>query len=257
MNNNYNLNNFDLAKTSYGKVKGMKFDLAVLPWGATEPHNYHLPYLTDGILSHRISIDALTLAMQKSDIKGMVLPPVLFGSQNPGQRELPFCIHSRYETQKAILTDIVASLNNQGVLKLVIVNGHGGNSFKNMIRDLAVDYPDFIIAIVDWFSIVPQTGFFEEKDDHAGEMETSVMMYYHPELVILNEAGDGASKPFAISSLNEKIAWIPRNWGKISNDTGVGNPKKSSAEKGELYAKAVAEKLGNLFVELGTKDIYL
>ena len=250
------MNGIDLAVTSYGKVKGKKYNLAILPWGATEPHNYHLPYLTDCILSHRISIDALTWAKQKSDIQGMVLPPVVMGSQNPGQRELPFCIHSRYETQKAILTDIVASLNRQGIFKLVIANGHGGNSFKNMIRDLSVDYPDFLIVLVDWFSIVPQTGFFEEKDDHAGEMETSLMMYYHPEWVSLNEAGDGAAKPFAIDSLNEKTAWIPRHWGKVSTDTGIGNPKKSSTEKGERYAKAIVEKLGQLFVDLILKDIY-
>jgi len=250
------MNGIDLTTTSYGKVKGEKYDLAVLPWGATEPHNYHLPYLTDSILSHRIAIDALSQALQISDIRGMVFPPISMGSQNPGQRELSFCIHSRYETQKAILTDIVASLNCQGIHKLVIINGHGGNSFKNMIRDLSVDYPDFLIAHADWFSIVPQAGFFENRDDHAGEMETSVMMYYHPEWVSLEDASEGTSKPFALPSLNEKIAWIPRHWGKISIDTGVGNPKKSSAEKGERYAKAVVEKLSRLFVELATKEVY-
>jgi len=250
------MSEIDLSTVSYGKVKDKKYDLVILPWGATEPHNYHLPYLTDSIISYRIAIDALTWAMQKAEIRGMVLPPVSMGSQNPGQRDMLFCIHSRYETQKAILTDIVASLHRQGIFKLVIANGHGGNSFKNMIRDLSVDYPDFLIALVDWFSIVPQAGFFEEKDDHAGEMETSLIMYYHPELVSLSEAGDGTSNPFALSSLNEKTAWIPRHWGKISIDTGVGNPKKSSPEKGEQYAKALIEKMGQLFIELSLKDIY-
>jgi len=250
------VNEIDLTKTSYGKVKGKKFDLAILPWGATEPHNYHLPYLTDTILSYCLSMDALAWAMQNSDIRGMVLPAIPMGSQNPGQRELPFCIHARYETQRAILTDIVASLHRQGISKLVITNGHGGNSFKNMIRDLSVDYPDCLVAVTDWFAIVHQPDFFEEKDDHAGEMETSLMMYYHPELVALSEAGDGAAKPFAIASLNDKTAWVPRYWTKVSIDTGIGNPKKATAEKGERYAKAIIEKLGKLFVELGSKEIY-
>lgn len=83
---------------------------------------------------------------------------------------------------KAILTDIVASLHYQGLCKLVIINGHGGNNFKNMIRDLAVDYPDFLIASTEWFTIVPPNNFFEEKDDR-GELETSVMLHYHPERV--------------------------------------------------------------------------
>jgi len=244
------VNPIDLSTVSYGKVKGKQYDLAILPWGATEPHNYHLPYLTDTIIAYRTSIDALEYAKQKSDVRGMVLPPIALGSQNPGQRDNPFCIHARYETQKAILTDIVASLHRQGIFKLVIVNGHGGNAFKNMIRDLSVDYPDFMVAIVDSFLVVPQEGYFEEPDDHAGEMETSVLMYYHPELVTLSEAGDGIAKPFAIPSLNEKIAWIPRHWTKTTSDTGIGNPKKATAEKGERYATAVVEKIGQLFVEL-------
>ena len=250
------MNETDLSITSYGKVKDKKYDLAILPWGSTEPHNYHLPYLTDSIISYHISIDALQWAMQQSGVRGMVLPAVTMGSQNPGQTELPFCFHARYETQKAILTDIVASLHRQGMKMLVLINGHGGNSFKNMIRDLAVEYPDFTIALVDWYAIVPQAGFFEEKDDHAGEMETSLMMYYHPEIVSLQEAGDGVSKPFALPTLQEKTAWIPRNWSKISADTGVGNPKNASAEKGKRYAKAIIEKIGQFFVEFITQDTY-
>ena len=40
----------DLTVSCYGKVKGVKYDVVILPWGATEPHNLHLPYLTDCIL---------------------------------------------------------------------------------------------------------------------------------------------------------------------------------------------------------------
>ena len=70
--------------------------------GATEPHNLHLPYLTDCILSHDIALDAAKLAKTHYGIRCMVMPYVIAGSQNPGQRELDFCIHYRYETQKAI-----------------------------------------------------------------------------------------------------------------------------------------------------------
>lgn len=246
----------DLSVSCYGKVKGLPYDLAVLPWGATEPHNFHLPYMTDCILSHDIALNAAEEAL-KQGVRCMILPPVPFGSQNPGQRELPFCIHACYETQRAILGDIVASLHTQGLRKLILVNGHGGNNFKNMLRDLSVDYPDFLIAVADWFGIVPPKEYFEESiDDHAGETETSVMMYYHPELVNLEEAGNGTSHPFAIPALNEKIAWVPRQWNKASVDTGIGNPKKSTAEKGERYVKAVVGKLTRLFVETGNKELY-
>lgn len=246
----------DLAVTCYGKVKPLKYDLVLLPWGATEPHNLHLPYLTDCILSHDIALDAAKLAKTHYGIRCMVMPYVTAGSQNPGQRELDFCIHYRYETQKAILSDLVASLYAQGYRKMVIINGHGGNTFKSMIRDLSLDYPDFLIASSEWFAFIPAKEYFDEPGDHADELETSVMMHYHPELVNLDEAGDGNYKKFASQMLNEKVAWIPRNWQNVSQDTGIGNPKKASAGKGKKYAEAVVAKYASLFEELVHKELY-
>lgn len=247
----------DLTVSSYGSVKGINYDVTILPWGATEPHNLHLPYLTDCMIPHDIAVDAAALVLKQSGIRCMVMPPVMFGSHNPGQKELPFCIHTRYSTQQAILEDIVSSLYVQGVRKLIILNGHGGNSFKGMIRDLAHCYPDFLIISAEWFTMVPSKDYFEaEIDDHAGESETSVMMYYHPALVNLNEAGSGDSVLFNIASLNEKIAWTPRHWNKSTMDTGVGNPKKATAEKGERYSKAVIQKLAKLLTEVATHNLY-
>ena len=68
--------------------------------GRTEPHNYHLPYLTDCILSHDIAVDAAQRLLDVHGLHAMVMPPITMGSQNPGQRALPFCVHTRYETQK-------------------------------------------------------------------------------------------------------------------------------------------------------------
>lgn len=246
----------DLSVSCYGKVKDIVYDIVALPWGATEPHNLHLPYLTDCILSHRLAIEAALIAKQKYNVNCMVMPPINMGSQNPGQRELPFCIHARYETQKAILTDIVSSLYVQGIRKLVVINGHGGNTFKSMIRDLSVDYPDFLIASSEWYTVLKAKVYFENPGDHADELETSVMMHYHPELVNLDEAGKGDFKTFAIQSLNEKVAWIPRNWKKISEDTGVGDPGKASAEKGKRFAEAVADKYAKFFGELAHQELY-
>jgi creatinine amidohydrolase len=58
-------------------------------------------------------------------------------------------VHTRSETQKAILTDIVTSLHGQGFRKLVIINGHGGNTFKPYIRDLTMAFPDFRLVVAD------------------------------------------------------------------------------------------------------------
>lgn len=247
---------FDLSVSAYGVTKELTYDLVLLPWGATEPHNLHLPYLTDSILAHDVALDAALRAWQRYGVRCMVMPPVSLGSQNPGQRELSFCVHTRYETQKAVLTDIVASLHAQGMRRLVIVNGHGGNCFKNMIRDLSVDYPDFLIAVSEWFAVLPVRDYFDQPGDHADEVETSVMMHYHPELVDLSEAGSGAYKPFAVPALREKVAWIPRNWQRVSQDTGIGNPALSTAEKGKRFAEAVADKYAELFAGLVQGSIY-
>lgn len=244
----------DLTKLTWGEVKENNYEVAVLPWGAIEPHNYHLPYLTDAYLSHSISLASAKLAFEKANKLCMVMPPIYLGSQNPGQWDMPFCIHTNYETQKAILTDIVTSLRIQGIHKLLIVNGHGGNTFKSMIRDLAVKMPDFFILAADWFGIVPKEDYFEaEIDDHAGEQETSVLMHFHPELVKLEKAGKGTPKPWKIQSLNDKTAWAPRNWQQTTDDTGIGNPEKSTAEKGEKYAEEVTKRLAKLLIELADR----
>lgn len=240
----------DLAVSNYGKVKTLAYDMVLLPWGATEPHNLHLPYLTDCILSHDIAVDVAHKALDLYGLRCMVMPYVTAGSQNPGQRELPFCIHYRYETQKAILTDIVSSLYVQGHRHMLIINRHGGNTFKNMIRDLSIDSPDFVIACSEWYTFVPKADYFEQPGDHADEVETSVMMHYHPELVDLSEAGDGASRNFTSQMLREKVAWIPRHWQQVSSDTGIGNPRSASAEKGVCYTVAVVERYAQLVKEL-------
>lgn len=247
---------FDLNQARYYDTIDQAYDYAVLPWGATEPHNYHLPYMTDCLLAHHISLDTVLKAHETDGIIGMVLPYVPFGSQNPGQLDMPFCLHANYQTQYAILKDVVASLIRQGLNKLFIVNGHGGNSFKNMVRDLAVDYPDFLVIVVNWFGIEPQEPYFDIKDDHAGEQETSVLMYYRPEMVDLSIAGEGKYIPFKAQTLNEGIGWTPRNWRRVSPDTGTANPKHSTAEKGERYAKAVVEKIARLFVEVVKGELY-
>lgn len=233
----------DLSVSTYGVARQFKYDVAILPWGATEPHNLHLPYMTDCILSQAVALDAAERALRQYGVRCMVLPPVAMGSQNPGQRDLPFCIHYRYETQFSILKDIVASLHHQGIRRLLIVNGHGGNSFKQMIRDLSlVTHPSSImIASAEWFKMATAKDFFEQPGDHADEIETSVMMHYHPELVRLEEAGEGKARSFVIEALREGKVWMPRHWTLVTDDTGIGNPALSTAEKGRRFADACAD----------------
>ena len=247
----------DLSVSNYGTARRSSYDIAILPWGATEPHNLHLPYLTDAILSHDIAVDAAREADRRYGIRAMVMPAMPLGAQNPGQRELPFCVHYRYDTQRAVLTDIVASLHHQSMRRLLIVNGHGGNSFKNMIRDLSVDIPDMLIATSEWFKVCPPKEYFDAPSDHADELETSVMMHYHPELVDLSEAGSGTAGGFAPATLREGVAWVPRNWSRVSKDTGIGSPAAATAEKGARFAAAVVARYAELLRDLCLDDLYM
>ena len=240
----------DLSRTTYGEVKGTSYDVAVLPWGATEPHNGHLPYLTDCILSHDVAVDAARLAWERAGVRTMVLPPVALGSQNPGQRELPFCLHFRQQTQQAVLTDIVSSLYCQGLRRLLIVNGHGGNTFKGFIRDLAADFSDMFILVSNWYAVLPAKDYLDIPGDHADELETSAMLHYHPELVRMELAGEGKAHAFTLSSLRDKTAWLPRHWNLVSDDTGIGDPRAATAEKGRRLTHDVAERYATLLVEL-------
>lgn len=246
---------FILEETNWKQVKSEKYEVAVLPWGATEPHNYHLPYGTDSLETAKIAAEAAGKAWKKGS-KIMVLPTIPLGVQNPGQIDLPFCLHTKPSTQTIIFKDIVEALYNQGIRKLILMNGHGGNDFKPMIREIQPQFPEMLISLVEWFKILDLSKYFEEDGDHAGEMETSVIMHYFPHLVLpLDEAGEGIAKSPKLESLKNKTAWIPRQWNKVSEDTGVGNPKNASAEKGKKYLADLTTKIGEFFVEMTECDL--
>jgi creatinine amidohydrolase len=134
-----------LEQTNWKQVKYEKYQVAVLPWGATEPHNYHMPYGTDSLETAKIAEEAAEKAWKKG-VKIMVLPTIPFGVQNPGQINLPFCLHTKPSTQTLIFKDIVEALYKQGIRKLVLMNGHGGNDFKPMIREIQPQFPEMLIS---------------------------------------------------------------------------------------------------------------
>ena len=92
--------------------------------------------------------------------------------------------------------------------------------------------------------------------DHADEMETSLMMYLKPDLVKpLSEAGVGYERKSKIEAMQEGWLWAERPWSKISADTGVGDPKAATSEKGRLFFEAVTTKLAAMYVEVCQADM--
>ena len=242
-----------LAETNWKAVDATTYHVAVLPWGATEAHNFHLPYGTDTYQAAHVAAEAARVAWERG-ARVMVLPAIPFGVQT-GQLDIRFCINLNPSTQAAILADIVHTLDMQGVRKLVVINAHGGNDFRQMVRELQPRTKVFI-ALVDWWKLGKPAEHFDVPGDHAGELETSAMLYLTPELVLpLSDAGPGRERKANIAALREKWAWAPRPWTQISSDTGVGDPSRATAEKGRGHLAAVAEQIGGFLVELAAADI--
>lgn len=238
-----------LARNHWKYVKEKKYELAILPWGATEAHNYHLPYGTDIFEAETLAAESARLANSRG-ANTVVLPPIPFGV-NTGQHDIKLDINLNPSTQMIILDDIIASLERHGINKLVVMNAHGGNDFRQMLRELGLKYPAMWLFQANFYQIPLPEKLFEEPDDHAGEMETSLMLYLFPDLVLpLSEAGDGASRKINIEALQQKWAWTEREWSKVTRDTGVGNPHKATAEKGERYFRFVTGQIADMLVQV-------
>lgn len=250
---NYSARPYILAENTWKTVKETKYEAAILPWGACEAHNYHLPYGTDILEADHVAAESARVAWEQGG-KVVVLPTIPFGV-NTGQFDVKLDMNMNPSTQMAVLRDVVDVLNRQEIYKLIILNSHGGNDFKTMIRELGLQFPKMFLCSCNWYQAVDQKEFFENKDDHAGEMETSVIMHLTPHLVRpLSEAGDGAAKKFRIAAMREGWGWAERKWLQVTKDTGVGDPRKAAADKGSRYFKAVTEKVGNFFLEVARAD---
>ncbi len=242
-----------LAEANWESLKDFRYDLAVLPWGATEAHNLHLPYSADIIESDHISAEAARIAWEKG-AKVVVLPTVPFGV-NTGQRDIYLDINLNPSTQLAILADIITVLNHQGLRKLLIINSHGGNDFKPLLRELGSRFPDIFLSFANWYQALDRKKYFDDPGDHADEMETSLLLYLRPELVLPREKwGEGRERKNRIGAFREGWAWTERRWPMVTDDTGIGNPQHATREKGERYFRDLTEKIADLIVELAMAD---
>ncbi len=241
-----------LNELTWKTVREARYEVAVLPWGATEAHNFHLPYSTDNVETEKIAALAAERAWQQG-AKVVVLPVVPFGV-NTGQLDIPLCINMNPSTQALVLRDVATALAGQGIPKLVILNGHGGNDFRQMIRELQPQIGLFA-CVINWYKVVDPKTIFTDLGDHAGELETSVMLHVAPDVVRpVSEAGSGKAKAFKIAGFREGWAWAPRQWRQVTGDTGVGNPAQATVEKGQRYVEAVTGKIGDFLAALARAD---
>src|SRR5207245_8096657 len=105
-------------------------------------------------------------------------------------------------------------------------------------------------SICDWRlmqkDVYPQ--IFDQPGEHADEVETSLGLAFFPELVHLELADDGAARPSRFDALNRNWINITRPWHLVSANTGLGDPRAASADKGRRLMDVIVERLATFLV---------
>ena len=243
-----------LGELTYAELKENRPEVAVLPFGATEPHNLHLPYATDVIEADAIGA-AICEAAHRRGAKVVCLPTVPYGSET-NQQAFPLAMNLNPSTLLSILGDLVKSLEVSGVHKCVVLNGHGGNEFKGHLREL-FGKTRVQLFLCNWDAVGKECygEVFEHADDHAGEMETSMILHLRPELVHLERADDGAARRSRFEAVREGWVEITRPWHLLTTNTGVGNPHQATADKGRRWLELLKERLSGFLLELSNAEL--
>lgn len=244
-----------LAETNFAHVRECDYQVAVLPMGATEPHNLHLPYGTDTLQAVTIG-EHVCEAAWEAGAKVVLLPAIPYGTET-NQTECMLSMNLNPSTLARVITDLVTSLDGHGIHKLLILNSHGGNEFKPVLREL-MPQTNVQLFLCDWFRGLTadvQQQIFDDAGDHAGEMETAFGLAYFRHLVNTHpdgslKADDGAVAPTRFDAINSGWVSITRPWHLLTKHTGSGNPHPATAEKGQALMETIVSRLTPFLVQL-------
>ncbi|RUL87749.1 creatininase family protein [Tautonia sociabilis] len=246
---------WNLAELTYDDVRSMPpFEVAVIPLGATEPHNLHLPYGTDTIQVEVIGRLACARAAERG-ARVVLLPALPYGTET-NQMRFPLAMNLNPSTVARVLTDLVSSLETHGILKCVLLNGHGGNSLKWYMRE-SFGKTKVHLFLCDWYNVAKDRfgELFEDAGDHAGELETSMGLAYFPQLVRMERADDGSMAKTRFEAVNRGWVGITRPWHLLTTNSGAGNPHPASAEKGRAVTEIVVDRLASFLTELSESPV--
>ncbi len=245
-----------LAEQNHAFIRSQKWEVAVLPFGATEPHNLHMPYGTDNFQVEAIGRRACEAAYEKG-AKVLLLPTIPFGV-NTNHLQVPGALACSLTptTLLHLLTDLVDSFERQGLRKLVLLNGHGGNELKPLTRELHHRTKVFL-CVCDWFRMAADLypSIFEKPGEHADEVETSLGLAFFPDLLRPGLADAGTAKPSRFEAINRGWVSITRPWHLVTTNTGLGDPRPATAEKGHRLMEAVVDRLSTFLVELAASPM--
>ena len=231
--------------------------IAILPLASTEQHGPHLPISTDVSIANGMISEVR--AILPSDLDVLVLPTQEIGKANEhiyGPGTLSYPAHLLIEAWTAIGGKVAEA----GVKKLVMVNSHGGNLdiMSIVSREIRVRFGIMAVA-TQWSRFGHPEGLVSAREQrfgiHGGDVETSLMLHFRPDLVHMDKAQDFVSKaewmaenfkylqPLAPHS----VAWIAHDL----NPFGVvGDASAGTAERGALVARHIAQGFIDLLYEV-------
>ena len=248
-----------LAETNYAYTKDNRYEVAVLPLGATEPHNLHLPYGTDTFEAETVGAHLCEAAHQRG-ARVVLLPTIPYGTET-NMREFPLALNVNPTTLFRVITDLIESLVNSGIRKVLLLNSHGGNDLKPLLRELMGTTPAHVF-LCNWFRALTDeyAKIFEQHEDHAGELETSMGLAYFPHLVARREDGSliadqGETKPTRFRAVDQGWVTIARPWHLLTTNTGSGNPHAASADKACRAMEVLTDRIATFLVELSAAEI--
>ena len=248
------IHEWDLTQTNLSRLANKKPEVAVLGAGAIEPHNFHLPEGQDFLHTSYVVKEVSRISWEKT--KSVIcLPPIPYGV-DCNLLDYPLAIHVSQATLDTIISEITESLVFHDIKKILLINGHGGNDFAPLVRQIQYDL-DVFFFLCNWYQvgIDKYQEIFEKADDHAGELETSVALELYPELVELSKAGKGEIRPFRFEALRKGWVKTSRNFSTINDQCATSDPFLASSEKGRKYLDLVCERISAFLIELAEAPI--
>lgn len=209
--------------------------VALLPVGSFEQHGPYLPLATDTVI-------ACTVARELAvGYPALVLPPVTIScSQEHAAWQGTVSISAA--TLHAMIRDISHSLRASGIHRLVLVNGHGGNHvLANVVQEAGGGMALFP-GLPEWAGARSAAGIEtgNDADMHAGELETSILLHAHPELVRSGYASSDCSH-------DDRRHLATLGLSAYTSSGVLGYPSLASAQKGcDVLSELVRSFAGHL-----------
>ena len=216
------------------KERLKRVDVAMLPVGAIEQHGPHLPLDVDTFDAEYL---CRTVAARCQDPKPLVLPTIPYGVSYHHDA-FPGTISISNDTLSRIIYDVGMAAARNGITKLLIVNGHGGNTPTLNHAAQMINRDARIFVAVDSGESSDEEIYRDvvtPNDVHAGEVETSTSMAIRPHLVDMTKAPADIprfSSAYLDFTSNEAVPWYAFT-DRISETGVMGDATKATVEKGE------------------------